>query len=102
MKSVPKWLVQFDENWFFYTEQRIDLRMSFYVKHNRYELIADHCKKGPLSMFFAVLININIFKCIQIDLITLFFYIHHSCKEKKNQLSKRKEKFGPDPVRSGD
>ena len=34
-----------------YTEQRIDLRMPFYVKHNRCELIADHCKKGPLSMF---------------------------------------------------
>ena len=34
-----------------YTEQRIDLRMSFYVKHNRCELKADHCKKGPLSMF---------------------------------------------------
>ena len=46
----------------------IDLRMPFYVKHNRCELIADHCKKGPLSMFvfFAVYININIFKCIQI------------------------------------
>ena len=59
-------------NWFLYTEQRIDLRMSFYVKHNRCELIADHCKKGPLSMFlfFAVYININIFKGIQIALNT--------------------------------
>ena len=47
------------------------MRMSFYVKHNRCELIADHCKKGPLSMgFFAVYININIFKCIQIALNT--------------------------------
>ena len=36
-----------------YTEQRIDLRMPFYVKHNRCELIADHWKKGPLSMFFC-------------------------------------------------
>ena len=26
--------------------------MSFYVKHNRCELIADRCKKGPLSMLF--------------------------------------------------
>ena len=50
----------------------IDLRMSFYVKHNRCELIADHCKKGPLSMFvfFAIYININIIKCIQIALTT--------------------------------
>ena len=46
------------------------MRMSFYVKHNRCELIADHCKKGPLSIFFAVYININIFKCIQIALNT--------------------------------
>ena len=48
--------------------------MSFYVKHNRCELIADHCKKGTLSIFFAVYININIniniFKCIQIALNT--------------------------------
>ena len=31
-------------------------------------------------MFFAVFININIFKCMQIALNTLFFPIHHSCK----------------------
>ena len=72
MTSVPKMACfNLRKNWFHYNEQRIDLCMSFYVKHNRCELIADHCKKGPLSMvFFAVYININIFKCIQIALNT--------------------------------
>ena len=46
---------------FFYTEQKIDPRMSFYVKHNRCELIADHCKKGPLSMFFLPFLSILIY-----------------------------------------
>ena len=32
---------------------------------------------------------INIFKCIQIALITLFFPVHHSCKE-KNSVKQRK------------
>ena len=65
------------------------------------ELIADHCEKGPLSMFFAVFININIFKCIQIALNTLFIIL----VKKKNQLSKGISQFrarsGPilsDPV----
>ena len=72
MTSVPKMACyNFEENLFLYAEQRIDLRMSFYVKHNRCELIADHCKKGPLSIFFFCrYININIFKCIQIALNT--------------------------------
>ena len=67
MTSVPKMACfNLRKIGFLYTEQEIDLRMSFYVKHNRCELIADHYKKGPLSMvFFPVYININIFKCIQ-------------------------------------
>ena len=84
--------------WCLYTEKRIDLRMSFFVKHNRCELIADHFKKGPLSIFFAVIINIKIFKCMQIALNTLFFYIHPSCKEKNFSQAKEKVNFGPDPV----
>ena len=82
------------------------MRMSFYIKHNRCELIADHCKKGPFSMlFFAVFININIFKCIQVALNTLFFYIHHSCKEKKSVKQSNRPISGPirsNPVRCGD
>ena len=72
MTSVPKMhCFNLRKIGFFIPEQRIDLRMSFYVKHSRCELIADHCKKGPLSIFFfAVYININIFKCIQIALNT--------------------------------
>ena len=56
-------LFKFEENWFLflYTEQRIDLRMSFYVKHNRCELVADHRKKGPLSMVFLPFISILIY-----------------------------------------
>ena len=40
MTSVPT-MVSFNlrKIVFFYTEQRIDLRMSFYVKHNRCELM---------------------------------------------------------------
>ena len=44
MTSVPKMACfNLRKIGFFFTEQRIDLRMSFYVKHNRCELIADHC-----------------------------------------------------------
>ena len=54
MTSVPKMACfNLTKIGFIYTEQRIDLCMSFYVKHNRCELIADHCRKGPLSMFFC-------------------------------------------------
>ena len=63
--------------------------------------MADHCTKGPLSIFFAVFININIFKCIQIALNTLFFYIHHFCKEKKSVKQRNRPISGPirsDPV----
>ena len=66
--------------------------MSFYVQHNSCELIAeliaDHCKKGPLSMFFFVVyININIFKCIQIALNTQSFM--HIILVKKKQSVKQ-------------
>ena len=54
MTSVPKMACfNLRKIGFLYTEQGIDLCMSFYVKHNRCELIADHCKKGQLSMFFS-------------------------------------------------
>ena len=56
------------------------------------------CKKSLLSMFFAVFININIFKCIQIALSTLFFPINHSCKEKHS--SKQSNRPSSGPVRS--
>ena len=66
--------------------------MSFYVKHNRCELIADHCKKGPMSMFFcfffAVYININIFKCIQIALNTSSFMHIILVKKKTDSYAK--------------
>ena len=55
MTSVPKMAC------FNLRKQRIDLRMSFYVKHNRCELIADHCKNGPLSMFFLPFKSILIY-----------------------------------------
>ena len=58
-------------------------------------------KKSLLSMFFAVFININIFKCIQIALNTLFFPIHHSCKEKESVKQRNRPISGPilsDPV----
>ena len=50
------------------------------------------CKKSLLSMFFAVFININIFKCIQVALYIILV-------KKKIQLSKG---IGQFQVWSGD
>ena len=54
MTSVPRMACS---NWFLYTKQRIDLRMSFYVKHNRCE----HCKKGPVEYVFLPFLSILIY-----------------------------------------
>ena len=76
--------------------------MSFYVKHNRCELIADHCKKGPLSMcFFAVYININIFKCIQIAKIHNLLCTSFLLRKKQSVKQRNRPISGPirsDPV----
>ena len=62
-------------------------------------------QKESVGYCFAIFININIFKCIQIALNTLFFPIHHSCKEKKSVKQRNRIISGPihsGSVRSGD
>ena len=68
MTSVPKMAcLNLRKIVFLYTEQRIDLRISFYVKHNRCELIADHFKKRSVEYvfflpFISILINSSAYK----------------------------------------
>ena len=82
--------------------------MSFYVKYNRCELIADLCKKGSLSKFFlpfiSILIYSSAYKLHKIhNLLCTSFLLR-----KNNQLSKGIGQFrarsGPirsDPVIRG-
>ena len=52
-------------------------------------------QKESVEYVFAVFINININKCIQIAINTLFFPIHHSCKEKKTVKQRNRPISGP-------